>query len=109
MVNTTVMLEQDVAKQTMASDLGVSYVTPLVKQVSDAKIMCLPTRSVRYWMCGDSGVVFISHIMFRFLTWGGKTSNVKRQQTSNKSTMPSKQPPTEIVDKLEMQIPAQIF
>ena len=82
MVNTTVILEQDVAKQTMASDLGESYVTPLVKQVSEAEIMCLPARSVRYWMCGDSGVVFVFHIMFRFLTWGGKTTNAKRQQTS---------------------------
>ena len=77
MVNTTVMLEQDVAKQTMASDLGVSYVTPLVKQVSEA------ARSVRYWMCGDSGVVFIFHIMFRFLTLGGKLSNVNKRQTNN--------------------------
>ena len=84
MVNTTVMLEQDAAKQTMASDLGVSYVTPLVKQVSETEIMCLPTRSVRYWMCGDSGVVFIFHIMFRFLTLGGKLSNVNKRQTNQR-------------------------
>ena len=63
MVNTTVMLEQDVAKQTMASDLGESYVTPLVKQVSEAEIMCLPARSIRYWMCVGTAVWFSYFIL----------------------------------------------